>query len=130
MFTSNGIIVSCRKQSHSPEPEIESRLVGTSRTSTSGTTGDSPRQEPLAKRRRLSEKESTAMVGSANAGRDGQASVEPLKLESEYVSILATKVCRVRWKGREKFQKTFAFHGLELLKRYSNEIQRYFLHAQ
>ena len=114
-FTSSGILA-CRKRSHSPE--IEGRI---------STTEDSPRQEPLAKRRRLSEVESTK--GSADAVRNGQDPAEPLEWESECVGILATAVCRVKWKGQKKCKEFCTTHGHEILKLFSIEIQKYVFHA-
>lgn len=116
-FLPSGILVSCRKRNHSPE--IGSQYVGT--------TEDSSRQEPLAKRRRLSREENSAEP--ADALRDVQAPVEPLKWESECVGKLATEVCRVKWKGRTKYEELFTAHGRELLKRYRSEVQRYVFHA-
>ena len=62
--------------------------------------------------------------------KEDQASVEPLKWESEYVGILATEVCRVKDKGRMECEKFCTLHGHELLKQYKTEIQRYVLCAQ
>ena len=61
---------------------------------------------------------------SADAVKEGQASVEPLKWESEYVGILATGVCRVKDGGRKECQIFCTLHGRELLKQYKNAIQR------
>jgi hypothetical protein len=68
-------------------------------------------------------------VGTADAETqrdlgDDQASVE-LKMESEYVGILATQVCRVNEKGRKECQALCTLHGRELLKRYRTAMQRY-----
>jgi hypothetical protein len=91
-----------------------------------GTTEDSSRQEPPAKRRRLSKEENA--VGSADALRDVEVPVEPFKWESECVGKLATEVCRVKWKGRTKCQDLFTAHGRELLKRFRIEVKRYVFH--
>ena len=115
-----------RKQSHSLE--IGSQLAGT--------TGDSPRQEPSAKRRRISEEErppyrleNESAVWTADSERDDQGSVKPFEWKSKCVGILATEVCRVKWEAREECRKLCTFHGRELLIRYRAAMQRYDLHA-
>jgi hypothetical protein len=98
-----------------------------------GTTGGSLKQEPPAKRRRLSEEEQplhrlkNENVRSSDTERDGQNSMESLKWECECVVALATEMCRVREKGREECQRMLTVHGLELLNRYRDRtaMQRY-----
>jgi hypothetical protein len=98
-------------------------------------TRDSPRQEPLAKKRKLSEEVQPRgrleTEGPADVERDGQASVERLEWESKYVGILATEVCRVKDEGREECLEFCTFHGRKLLERYRTAIpeQRCVLHA-
>ncbi|KAF8495550.1 hypothetical protein F5888DRAFT_1635594 [Russula emetica] len=97
-------------------PEMGSLLAGT--------TGGSLKQEPPAKRRRLSEEEQplhglkNENVRSPDTERDGQDSMESLKWECERVVALATEMCRVREKGHEECQRMLTVHGLELLNRY------------
>jgi len=96
-----------------------------------GTTGESLKQGPLAKRRRLSEEEpplhrvKNENVRSSDAEGDVQASVEPLEWECKCVVALATEICHVEWKGREECQRLHEVHGLELLNRYRTAMQRY-----
>ena len=118
-FTSSEI--SCGKRGCSPE--MGNLLAGMA--------GGNPKQEPPAKRRRLSEEEQpldglkNENVRSSDAEEDGQASVESLKWECNCVVALATEVCRVNENGREECQRLLEVHVLELLNRYRTAMQRY-----
>jgi hypothetical protein len=118
--------VTCRERSDSPE--TGKLLAGT------GTDGDSPRNAPPAKRRRVSEdeqsprkNEDTALAGST----DSEPSLSARFTESVYVCWLAADVgCQgMAEESRKEFERKCADDARELLGRYKSTLGTYALHT-
>lgn len=126
-FASRGSQIPASYGKRGCSPDMESLLAGTT-----GGSPNSPKQEPPAKRRRLSKEEQPLhrlnnennSEKSSDAVRDGQASAESLEWESKCVVALATEVCRVNGKGRKECQGLHEVHALKLLNRYRAEMRQ------